>query len=145
MFGAMRAPLCLLLSLLAVPAAAQGRFAGAWRVSAWRPAPWLADSARKVVRPDADVLGRRLTFGARRVTGPEILSCAAPKYEIKPVPPEGLFQGNLPRPAEQARALGLTSSITTLMPGCEFEFHFRDGRTGYFALDNVIYTIARVR
>jgi hypothetical protein len=146
MFGAMRASLLVVLSVLAVPAAAQGRFAGAYRVSAWRPAPWLADSARKTVEPKADVLGKRLTFAARRVAGPAILSCDAPKYEILALPYEGLFEGNLPRPAEQARTLGFaTAPVTTLRSGCDFDFHFRDARTGMFALDNVLYTIVRTR
>ena len=146
MFGAMRAPILLALTLLAAPAAAQGRFAGSYRVSAWRPAPWLADSARRTVRPNAEVLGKRVTFSARRVAGPAILSCDTPKYEILDTPYEGLFEGNLPRPAAQARALGFaTAPVATLRAGCDFDFHFRSASSGMFALDNVIYTLARVR
>jgi hypothetical protein len=134
-----------LLALAAGVAGAQGRYAGTFTVRRWRPAPWLSDSGRKAVRPESVVLGRRVTFAAGGVRGPELLASPRAKYEIKDVPPEGLFQGGLTRAAEQARALGFpTATISTLMPGCEFEFHFVSADTGMFALNNVIYTIVRV-
>lgn len=136
----------LTLLLLAAPVASspgQGVFSGAWTIRSWQPAPWLDAAEAKGIRAERGMIGARVTFTSTRVTGPRILSCDKPVYEIKDVPFEGLFEGGLTKPAEQATALGFKGLVTTLAPGCEFEFHQRDPNTALFAMSNVVYVMVR--
>jgi hypothetical protein len=139
----------LLVTALLVPsrpAGAQGSFAGTWTIKTWQPAPWLEGAERRTIRPEGRVLGKQVTFERRRVRGPAVMACTGPKYEIRDVPFDGLFQGGLTRPAAQATALGFKGPrVTTLDPGCEFEYHLVATDTALFALDNVLYTMVRDR
>ena len=133
--------------LVAMPfpmtAFAQGTFTGSWTIQSWKAAPWLGAEEARNVKPDAGMVGARIAFTAKRVSGPRILVCDKPEYEIKDVPLEGLFEGGLTEPVTQGAALGFKPPVTTLVPGCEFEFHLRDANTALFALNNVVYTIVR--
>jgi hypothetical protein len=131
------------VALLPSVAVSQGTFAGSWTIRSWQPAPWLAADAAKAVKAEPGMIGAKITFSARRVSGPRILVCDKPEYEIKDAPLEGLFEGGLTDPSSQGAALGFKPPVKTLVPGCEFEFHLRDPNTAIFALSNVLYTIER--
>ena len=124
-------------------AIAQGTFTGPWTIRSWKAAPWLSAVEARDVKPDPGMVGAKITFTAKRVSGPRILVCDKPVYEIKDAPLEGLFEGGLTEPVAQGAALGFKPPVTTLVPGCEFEFHLRDANTALFALNNVVYTIVR--
>lgn len=131
---------------LGVPSlSAQGLFTGRWTIKRWQPAPWLDPAARKAVAPDSALLGARVMFNAHSITAPKPLACGNPRYETNAVPLENLFEGGLTAPKTQGPALGFPGPLVqTLMPGCDFEFHLTKAGTALFALDNVIYTMARL-
>ena len=153
--GAALAALGFLLPLSAAPASAQGAFSGTWRIVDAAAAPWAGETSPPDEGAMRELKGKSLVFGAARVSGPEPLACAKPRYEIREVPPEGLFQGVLaspPRPAkppasaaEAARRLGLsTPTSPTLSVGCSpFEFHLVGRNEALFALNNVVYRMRR--
>ena len=139
----------LLVGLIATPLAA-GRpddsFLGRWRIAASQPAPWH-DPKDPGSAPFPDrITGRTVTFTRTRIAAPAPLACGRPRYRVKTVPPQGLFQGGLTSPEAQAKALGFPGSgIRTLETGCSgwLDFHFVDAATALFALDNRIYTLRR--
>jgi hypothetical protein len=120
---------------------AQGPFAGTWTIAEWKVAPWVKPAERASIKPNNDVLNKTLTFAANAVTGPKLLSCAKPRYQVIDSPYEGMFEGGLPQPAKDGAALGFKLPVKTLRPSCDFDFHMRDATTVMFALDNVLYTM----
>ena len=141
--------------LLALPAGAQDAFSGTWRIVASEAAPWVGETSPPDAKAMKALKGKTLTFAASRVSGPASLGCSRPRYEIRELPPEGLFQGVLaapPPPAkppasaeEAARRLGMTSAtVPTLSVGCSgIEFHLIGPNEGLFALNNVVYRMRR--
>ena len=67
------------------------------------------------------------------------------------MPPRSLFEGNLPDPARDAAALGITDlDVTVLTLYCSdnnadvsLDFPMRDAETILLGLDNVVYTFKR--
>ena len=127
---------------VAAPERPQGRF----RVTRGVAAPWLEASAPA---PDTRAwLGRVVEFGADDFVAPNGLSCDDARYETDRRPPEGLFQGNLPAPADVAAAnLGLletrTPSVTLACSSGLYDLHWATPELLLFALDNVIWTLDR--
>ena len=137
---------CACIAATAVPAGAvhaQGAYAGAWTVNAWKVAPWVTSNEQASVKPEKKVLNHEVIFAAHKITGPSVIGCANPKYEIKGVPFENLFEGGLKKPAVEATALGFKAPVQTLMPGCDMEFHSVSPDRVMFALNNVLYTMVR--
>ncbi|MEP6765146.1 MAG: hypothetical protein ABJB66_12575 [Gemmatimonadaceae bacterium] len=122
---------------------AQGAYAGTWTVDSWKPAPWLSAADARTVKPSTPLQGRTITFTKAKIVAPQPIACSNPKYEIKSVAFDQLFEGGLRKPATEAPALGFKAPVKTLMPGCDMEFHSIDASTVKFALDNVIYTMTR--
>lgn len=119
-------------------------YMGTWKIAAVEAAPWVPADRAQFSPYDAMLLGKTITFEPRRIVAPSVLACKGPRYEVRRVGADYLFQGGLTDPDKQAQALGFRSTpIVTLMTGCEgwFEFHFLDARTAMFALDNRIFTI----
>jgi hypothetical protein len=120
--------------------------AGRFRITRGVAAPWLDASA---TAPDTRAwLGRTVEFGPRRFVAPAGLSCDDARYETDQRPPEGLFQGNLPAPADVAAAnLGLlTARIPSVTLTCStglYDLHWATPQLLLFALDNVIWTLDR--
>ena len=141
--------------LLALPAGAQDAFSGTWRIVASEAAPWVGETSPPDRKAMKALKGKTLAFTASKVSGPASLGCSRPRYEIRELPPEGLFQGVLaapPPPAkppasaeEAARRLGMTSAtVPTLSVGCSgIEFHLIGPNEGLFALNNVVYRMRR--
>lgn len=124
------------------PAAAKTDYKGQWMIASAQPAPWT----QSPVSDEDRLVGQSVFFARDTITAPQPLDCKGPRYKLRSTVPEGLFQGNLTAPAEQAAKLGLKGrKIRTLQTGCEgfIDFHFVDGATAMFALNNMIYTIRR--
>lgn len=119
-------------------------YRGEWKIESGAAAPWASGS-----KPDRALVGQTIAFGARSVTGPGVLGCKAPKYQVAKTPADGLFQGTLgggTQAAQAAAKLGFADGqIETLYTGCEhaIDFHFFDRDSAAFALDNVIYRMGR--
>jgi hypothetical protein len=125
-------------------AAEPSAFLGAWLISTSQPAPWVMPGQQLGQSDIYGLVGKRVVFAPNRIDAPAPLACAGPHYETKTVPPDGLFQGNLPDAAKQAGALGYPSQIMTLETGCaDIEYHFVDANTAMFALDNRLYRMER--
>ncbi len=148
-------PFLLGASLFAHAAWAEGDIKGTWNVTKMEPAPWLA------VKPDSSAYYAEeledgiVVFGDDKVTSPITwMGCKKPKYETASVPFNSLFEGGLEdkergltNTAELAHKLGFTKEpVTSVTPSCsELTYHFADDNTLLFALDNVIYTLTRVK
>ena len=82
-----------------------------------------------------------------------LLNCDKPSYAVNIVSPRGLFEGNLPDPGKDATELGFASSeISTMTFTCvsgtadvSLNFAMIDDDTIMLGLDNVLYTLKRVR
>ena len=143
------------LPISPTPAQAQGAFSGTWRIVASDAAPWAGETSPPDKEAMKELKGRTLTFAASKVSGPASLGCSKPRYEIRELPPEGLFQGVLAAPpppskppasAEAAaRRLGMTTAtVPTLSVGCSgLDFHLIGHNEGLFALNNVVYRIRK--
>jgi acetylornithine deacetylase/succinyl-diaminopimelate desuccinylase-like protein len=109
------------------------------------PAPWVTAPARAVI-PGA-LRGKPITFAQGRVAGPHPLACNQARYVFTIVPPEGLFQGNLPAPQPAAaQRFGLGAQTLTMQLSCStgvFDFHVASSTRLLLALDNVVWTLDR--
>ncbi len=118
--------------------------AGTWRFTHALPAPWDAP-----VSGDANLQGQHLRLADGVMQGPAPLDCGTPaRLAPTSLPAEGLFQGNLPAPAQEtAQALGLkVFPVRGLSVTCDkglFEFHQADEDTLLLGLDNRVWTLSR--
>lgn len=127
---------------LAPPGIPEGRF----RVSRGIAAPW-----RAAEQPAPDVTawrGRTLEFAADRFVAPAGLGCAPVQYATDARPAEGLFQGNLPAPAQDAAArLGLVAlpvpSVDLTCASGVFDLHWATPDALLLAVDDVIWVLDR--
>jgi hypothetical protein len=84
-------------------------------------------------------------------SGPELTTCAAPKFTTISTDPRGLFQGSLTDPEKQAAELGFKpENILVLSFSCDenqrdvsLDFAMADDNTILLGLDNMIYTLMR--
>jgi len=120
---------------------------GSWRVATGVVAPWaLADSA---TLDRAAYVTRVVQLRPQSFSGfGGTFACGSPQYEPTTMPPDGLFQGNLPAPAAAAaRAAGFAKGMVrgmrlTCATGT-FEFHEVDATHLLVAIDNIIWTLDR--
>lgn len=141
----LRAAAAIVFCLAEPCMAADPFYRGAWTIEKFAPAPFGRpfDHAGQLV-------GERVVFAARSISGPGVLACRSPRYALFKVPVEGLFQGTLgdrQTAAKAAARLGiLARRIPTVSTGCEhaIDFHFTSGRTAVFALDNAIYYLRKI-
>lgn len=127
-----------------------GACAQAQPVESWRfthamsmTGPWPLPA------PDPGGLqGRGLKFEPGRLLGAEPFACAPARLEIlEEVPAEGLFEGTLDAPAnDAARQLGLKAPSYTLRrvtcPNAGFDFVQVDAETLLVALDERVWTLS---
>lgn len=114
----------------------------AWRIENGSVAPWATEG----IRVDPALLGKTIRFTATRLIAPHPLACDGAKYEWLFGDAEGLFEGNLPAPANAAaRTLGLGDGpYATLRISCRnagFDFHRAPDGTLQLGLDNVVWTL----
>jgi hypothetical protein len=156
---ALLAGVCLVLASINA-ASAQALFAGTWTITGAVHAPWEDPKSPMVDSDEKRMIGKTVTFEARRVAGPEPIGCKAPKYKITDAPFDMLFEGTLAKPpgtpaarpdaaaAERsARQLGFQGKTAkTLDAGCtELQFHLVDGDTALFGLNDRVFTMKRNR
>lgn len=135
--------------LLAAPllAAGQALPSGRWVLLHGEAAPWVSSCAAERSPPTA-LLGRKVVFEARRIRSDSPLACDKLSRTATALPPQGLFQGNLPAPAEEAaRRLGFERfPVRGMRADCDngsFDYHFVEPGTLRVALDNVVWTLVR--
>jgi len=114
-----------------------------WKVQSVRVAPWAppgpsiaADSAR----------GREIRFKGPVIEGAVSCSDAQLSYVVSPA--EGLFEGNLPAPADRAaRAIGIDGlPLLTQRATCangSYDFHITSIVTAYIGLSNEVWGLIR--
>ncbi len=142
---------CLLLCLVVAGCADEG-FIGRWSIERVEPAPWVEPGTA----PDASIaelyVGKTVSFETQRIDGPALLACENPRYRFEEIPAEGMFQGNLAGPTDDAAAaeakankMGFTPPVRTMTTGCEHDiaFHMSDASHAAFALDNMIFWMVR--
>lgn len=121
--------------------ASQRPFYGRWLIAEARPALWYNPSDPGTVPFDDHLVGKSIVYSPSRIVGPRVLACRVPQYRMLEVGADYLFQGGLTAPAAQATALGFRGNrIATLATGCAgaIDFHFINGATALFALDNMV-------
>lgn len=127
------------------PADAPPRAGDRWRVIGQVPAPWAPPAGGAAT--SSLTVGAVVAFAPGRVIAPFPLGCDNADAEYAVTPAAGLFQGNLPRPAERAAATaGLHHlPVLTLSVRCDagvFDYHFADADRLLLGLDNRIWTLA---
>ena len=145
-----------LVILTSLPAAAQERFAGQWRIVSAVAAPWASnpkDAADEVAAQR--FIGKPMTIGATTFQAPEPLGCARAKYVFRNAHADTLFEGSLNAhaagkptdPVAAARALGMTQKTARgVTASCsEVEFFLVDPDTILFGLNNRVFTVKRAK
>lgn len=157
--------LFLAVALLSAPMARAAEpaeaYFGSWKIISAAVAPWwpLVEPNAGSVKPDPSetklLTGKIVTISAKSIAGPRPLACADPHYRVKTQPAEGLFQGMFGEMHERdqsvdarkvAASVGFRgSSWKSLETGCanELDYHFLDGNTAAFGLNNYIYMLKR--
>jgi hypothetical protein len=132
-------------------------YLGRWKVTPAVVAPWWDDAVHK---PDASELhslvGKPVTFEAKRIVGPRPLMCNELKYRVRNYPADWLFQGQFGEmhlrdkavdPAKVAASVGFSRGMSwkTVETGCanELDYHFIDDTTAAFGLNNYIYVLKK--
>ncbi|KAB2883754.1 MAG: hypothetical protein F9K38_05325 [Pseudorhodoplanes sp.] len=132
------------------PARAHHALTGHWGVTRAEPAPWLPGEAAAARKAQADpLLDQRISFSSGAMSSRyPVLNCRDAEFMPTRVPPQGLFQGNLPaNQSKVANRLGFKDAeiegIDVTCSAGSFSFHFIDRSTALFALDNMIYRLKR--
>ncbi|MBL8271912.1 DUF3828 domain-containing protein [Steroidobacter sp.] len=139
----LRPVLCsVLLAMVCTTARAQVAADEALTLQATLPSPW----GKPLSPPMA--AGTKLRFAPGVMKGPAPLNCPGATHTFLRAPADGLFEGNLPAPAEQsAKAFGMPSGLVTQRIGCSnasFDVHrAADGRA-WIGLDNAVLSWSRV-
>jgi len=128
--------LAILLLLFCPPLRAQVAADETLRLAETLPSPWGAPLG------PAMAPGTKLRLAPQVMAGPAPLNCPGATHTFMRTPAPGLFEGNLPAPAEQsAKSLGLPDSIVTQRVTCAnagFDVHrAADGRA-WIGLDNAV-------
>jgi hypothetical protein len=136
----------LLASAAAGPTLALGSgpedWMGDWRVVQAQPLCGLDLPTDRPALP----IGLALRLQADGIDAPPPLGCRQMRVQKLSLPVEGLFQGMLATPDEDAGRLGLRPPVTTLRIDCSsgsWDFHAADSETLLFALDLRIYSLSR--
>ena len=136
--------------IAASPAAPGNPFLGTWTVVDAKRGPWVKPGEQALpVNPK--IVHATIAFTATSVTGPAPLGCAKAHYELQTVGPDFLFEGGLPHPKEDARALGFTTDTFPAMSfSCErsdadleMDYAMADENTVMFGLDDRVYVMKR--
>jgi hypothetical protein len=121
-------------------------YEGEWHISRGIVAPWVGEEDPQ---PDATaLLGKRVVFAKDHVEGPGVIACGNARYERDDRPLDGLFQGNLPAPVENAagEVALVKPPIASLSVTCDngiFDLHFATRDALLLGLDNVVWVLDR--
>jgi hypothetical protein len=122
---------------------------GTWTITTSTPAPWVKPGEAPLPSDEKDLIGHHIVFAKNTVTAPSPPLqpvCRKPQYKRSDFPPDYLFEGSLPDPENQAKALGFEGkTIPTIQTGCEgvTDFHFLNNNTALFGLNDRVYRIER--
>ena len=134
--------------------AADASYLGTWKIDSAVIAPWAAPNPPDPAEMKS-LVGKRLLFTAKEITGPGIMACKGPHYKVVDVPAEGLFQGafdEMHRKDSSADPLKLAQKVgfkgahwKSLQTGCsnELDFHFIDPATAAFGLNDWVYILKK--
>lgn len=153
MRGVVFAATLMAFSLAAPVASAAGKpnpFLGTWTVTDVKVGPWVK-AGEQPLPVDPTLLHAKVTFTATSVKGPRALACPKATYEMITGEPEFLFEGGLPNPKADARALGFTTDHFPAMRfGCdrpdadqEMDYAMADKNTVMFGLNDRVYIMKR--
>jgi hypothetical protein len=128
-------------------------FMGKYKVTEAIIAPWWDKKGDKPVTYLKDA---EIEFTAKSTFGPGITQCEEAIYEVRTAPVESLFQGGLGETADpwkEAEKLGITAKyLPEMEQSCksstgdlQLQFAQKDADTLLLGLDNVIYTLKRVK
>ena len=96
--------LCAVIPISSAGAAPHSPYLGRWFIAGASPAPWSVAGDPATAPVPAPIVGKAIVYERSRIAGPRLLACRRPNYQLRQVPPEGLFQGGLTSPAAQAAA-----------------------------------------
>lgn len=133
--------LCV-VALGAAPAARAQPGPEVWRFTHALTAPWGQPPPG---RPR--LAGQTLTLAHDSLRGPAPLSCTPARVTTLRLPAPGLFEGNLPAPAQEAAtALGVTGfpveSTRVTCRNAGFDFHRVDAHTLLVGIDNRVWSLS---
>jgi hypothetical protein len=132
-------------------------YMGTWKVTSAIIAPWWDDPVHKPDPSELQTLvGKTVTFEAKRIGGPRPLMCNELKYRVRNYPADFLFQGQFGEmhlrdktidPVKVAASVGFSkgTSWKTVETGCanELDYHFIDDATAAIGLNNYIYILKK--
>lgn len=148
-------PVALLFAAAGGVRGADASHLGTWKIESATVAPWWRQKTPPDPATTKELIGRTVKIAPKAISGPPPMACAAPRYAVKQYPADMLFQGAFGEmqrrdrtvdPAKLAESAGFRGSAwKTVETGCDngIDFHFIDGRTAAFALDNYIYRLKR--
>ena len=143
--------------IVARVAGAEPFYMGTWKVASAVVAPWWDDPLQKPDPSESKMLvGKTVTFEARRIAGPQPLMCNDLKYRVRNYPAGFLFQGQFGEmhlrdktvdAAKVAASVGFSKGKLwkTVETGCanELDYHFIDDTTAAIGLNNYIYILKK--
>ncbi len=143
-------------------------YIGVWQVTGVAPAPWLKSKRQpraserahlvgKVRQPRASerarLVGKVVVFKPTLIAGPAPFTCKGPRYRLRDLAPDTLFDGAFAAlraqdksldPAKLAAQLGFAGdTVPTLETGCAFKVYFADAATAHVGLDGFVYTLKK--
>jgi hypothetical protein len=135
--------------------AADPFYLGAWKIGSAVVAPWWDSAGKPDAAESKGLVGKAVTIGAAEIAGPRQVACKGPKYKVRDVPAEGLFQGAFDEmrrrdksvdPLKLAAKVGFKgTSWKSLGTGCanEIDYHFVDPNTAEFGLNDYVYILKK--
>jgi hypothetical protein len=124
-------------------------FFGKWQLVRAQVAPWWDGQGDE---PRANPDFNFLEFQKDKSVGDGLVACDKPEYTVSTIDAEGLFEGNLSDPWQQARMLGFVrdAKITSMHFACAtggkdvaLDFPMQAEDTILTGVDNMIYWLQR--
>jgi hypothetical protein len=136
--------------------AAEPFYLGTWKVTSAVAAPWWDSQQNPDPTEMKSLVGKSVTFEAKRILGPRPLLCNQIHYRVRNYPADWLFQGSFGEmhlrdksvdPVKVAASVGFSkgTSWKTVETGCgnEIDYHFIDDTTAAIGLNNYIYILKK--
>ncbi len=135
--------------------AADPFYIGTWKIESAQVAPW-ADKGRAPDQKEMkSLVGKTVQITTTGIVGPAPVACRKPKYEVKDVPPDFLFQGAFGEMQAKDKSVdavkvaaklgfqGKTSKALETGCGNELDYHFPEANTAEFGLNDYVYILKR--
>lgn len=128
-------------------------YIGVWQVTGAVPAPWTKAEGKPSASERAHLVGKVVVFKPTLIAGPAPFTCKGPRYRLRDLAPDTLFDGAFAAlraqdksldPAKLAAQLGFAGdTVPTLETGCAFKVYFADAATAHVGLDSFVYTLKK--